>query len=325
MLVLALVGDGSADPRDVLGYGQPPLIPPFLAEVDLWLGDTACEACYGQLDGADPLADLLPDLPVGRWPAKTVEDVTALIAKQHRYATAPWGAWQSTVGSVADNAEGALDFPQLAAQSEAVYPITMTLHRAYYDPQATSADPAWYEAHARAVRERVLAIWQAGAVLMQYTGHSHAYQWAVTDPRIEPRGLLDLNAVGDLRNGERLPLLLALTCLTSAFHQPSPRGTTLDEALVLHPDGGALATWGSSGLGVAHGHDHLQHGLVTAAMTLPRPTLGQMTEAGVLELALTGHCCTDALRTTLLLGNPATVLRVAPTPQQVWLPLVGWE
>ena len=320
-----LVGDGTADPRDVLGYGQPPLIPPYLAEVDLWLGETACESCYGQLDGADPLDDLLPDLPVGRWPVKTVEDVTALIAKQQRYAAAPWGVWQSTVGSIADNAEGALDFPLLAAQSEAVYPLTMTLHRAYYDPQATSADPAWYEADARTVRERVMAIWQTGAVLMQYTGHSHAYQWAVTDPRIEPRGLLDLNAVDDLRNGERLPLLLALTCLTSAFHQPSPRGTTLDEALVLHPAGGALATWGSSGLGVSHGHDHLQHGLVTAALTMTRPTLGQVTEAGVLELAITGQCCTDALRTTLLLGNPATVLRVAPAPQQVWLPSVGWE
>jgi len=317
-----LVGDGTADPRDVMGYGQPPLLPPYLAEVDLWLGETACESCYGQLDGVDPLADLLPDLPVGRWPVKTVEDVTALIAKQQRYAAAPWGAWQSTVGSIADNAEGALDFPLLAAQSEAVYPLTMTLHRAYYDPQATSADPTWYVADARVVRERVMAIWQAGAVLMQYTGHSHAYQWAVTDPVVEPRGLLDLNAVGDLRNGERLPLLLALTCLTSAFHQPSPRGTTLDETLVLHPDGGALASWGSSGLGVAHGHDHLQHGLVTAAMTLPRPTLGQVTEAGVLQLALHGQCCTDALRTTLLLGNPATVLKIAPVPQRVWLPQV---
>ena len=319
-----LVGDGTADPRDVLGYGQPNVIPPYLAEVDLWLGETACESCYGQLDGADPLDDLLPDLPVGRWPATTVEDVTALIAKQQRYVAAPWGAWQSTVGSIADNAEGALDFPLLAAQSEAVFPLTMTLHRAYYDPQATEGIPAWQVADARAVRERVMAIWQVGAVLMQYTGHSHAYQWAVTDPVVEPRGLLDLNAVDDLRNGERMPLLLALTCLTSAFHQPSPRGTTLDEALVLHPDGGALATWGSSGLGVAHGHDHLQHGLVSVTMTTPRPTLGQMTEAGVLQLALHGQCCTDALRTTLLLGNPATVLRVAPAPQQVWLPLVGW-
>jgi len=316
-----LVGDGTADPRDVLGYGQPPLIPPFLANVDLWLGETACESCYGQLDGADPLDDLLPDLPVGRWPVQMMDEIPALIAKQHRYTAAPWGGWQSTVGSVADNAEGALDFPQLAAQSEAVYPLTMTLHRAYYDPQATSADPAWQVADAHAVRERVMAIWQTGAVLMQYTGHSHAYQWAVTDPRVEPRGLLDLNAVDGLQNGERLPLLLALTCLTSAFHQPSPRGTTLDEALVLHPDGGAIATWGSSGLGVAHGHDHLQHGLVTAAMTMTRPTLGQVTEAGFLELAITGQCCTDALRTTLLLGNPSTVLRVVPMPQRVWLPL----
>ncbi|WP_236706966.1 C25 family cysteine peptidase [Herpetosiphon geysericola] len=316
------VGDGTADPRDVLGYGQITLIPPLLAEVDLWLGETACESCYGQLDGADPLDDLLPDLPVGRWPVKSIAELTALIAKQQRYTAAPWGVWQSTVGSVADNAEGALEFPQLAAQSEAVYPLTMTLHRAYYVPQATTADPAWHVADAQAVRERVLAIWNTGVTIMQYIGHSHAYQWAVTDPLVEPRGLLDLNAVSTLQNSERLPLLLALTCLTSAFQQPSPRGTTLDEALVLHPDGGAIATWGSSGLGVAHGHDHLQHGLVTAALTIPQPTLGQITEAGLLQLALHGQCCTDALRTTVLLGNPATVLHIAPAPQRVWASLV---
>ncbi len=320
-----LIGDGSADPRNVLGYSQPTLIPPWLTEVDLWLGETACESCYGQLDGIDPLDDLLTDLPVGRWPVKNVAELSALIAKQQRYAAAPWGVWQSMVGSIADNAEGALDFPQLAAQSEAVYLLTMTLHRAYYAPQASTADPTWYMADAQAVRERVLAIWNTGVTLMQYTGHSHAYQWAVTDPLIEPRGLLDLNAVAGLRNSERLPLLLALTCLTSAFHQPSPRGTTLDEALVLHPDGGAIATWGSSGLGVVHGHDQLQDGLVTAAMTTDQPTLGHVTEAGLLQLALYGHCCTDALRTTVLLGNPATVLRIAPAPQRVWLPQVGRE
>ncbi|WP_240614568.1 C25 family cysteine peptidase [Herpetosiphon llansteffanensis] len=319
------VGDGTADPRDVLGYGQITLIPPLLAEVDLWLGETACESCYGQLDGADPRDDLLPDLPVGRWPVKNVAELTALITKQQRYAAAPWGVWQSTVGSIADNAEGALDFPQLAAQSETVYPVTMTLHRAYYAPQASTADPAWHVADAQVVRERVLAMWNTGATIMQYTGHSHAYQWAVTDPLLEPRGLLDLNAVAALHNDERLPLLLALTCLTSAFHQPSPRGTTLDEALVLHPDGGAIATWGSSGLGVAHGHDQLQDGLVTAAITTDQPTLGHVTEAGLLQLALHGHCCTDALRTTLLLGNPATVLKVSPVPQRVWLPQVGRE
>jgi len=37
------------------------------------------------------------------------------------------------------------------------------------------------------------------------------------------------------------------------------------------------------------------------------------------QLALTDPWCTD----TLLLGNPAIVLRVTPVPQRVWLPRVG--
>jgi hypothetical protein len=90
-----------------------------------------------------------------------------------------------------------------------------------------------------------------------------------------------------------------MTCLTWAFQQPAYSGTTIDERLVLHPGGGAIATWGPTGLGIAHGHDALQRGFYRALWSRPpaTATLGDLTLAGYRELFLRGSCCQDTLRT----------------------------
>jgi hypothetical protein len=44
---LILVGDGTSDPHNYLGRNNANHIPPYLAMVDPWLGETACEPCFG--------------------------------------------------------------------------------------------------------------------------------------------------------------------------------------------------------------------------------------------------------------------------------------
>lgn len=70
-----LVGDGTSDPHTYLGRGNANHIPPYLALVDPWLGETACEPCFGQFDGDDPLDDTLPD---GRYPTFVLPATPAL-------------------------------------------------------------------------------------------------------------------------------------------------------------------------------------------------------------------------------------------------------
>ena len=55
-MAVSLVGDGSSDPFDypTRGAKNVNLIPPYLAMVDPWLGETACETCYAQLNGEFP-------------------------------------------------------------------------------------------------------------------------------------------------------------------------------------------------------------------------------------------------------------------------------
>ena len=110
--------------------------------------------------------------------------------------------------------------------------------------------------------------------------------------------------------------------MTGAFQTPT-FGGTIDERLLLNPNGGAIALWSPAGLGVAHGHDALHRGFLNALWAAPplKATIGQLTNAGSLELFTKGLCCQDTLATYLLLGDPAMPARVR-TAQRMYLPLV---
>src|SRR5262249_10218548 len=142
---VTLVGDGTADPRDYSARHSPNILPPYLAMVDPWVGETACETCYAQLDGDSPLADALPDLRLGRLPLKSADELRALVAKIIGYETAAGGLdWRSRAIFVADNyrdaagdADSAGDFATFADQSAALLAPGMDIRRLYYDPWST--------------------------------------------------------------------------------------------------------------------------------------------------------------------------------------------
>jgi hypothetical protein len=112
---VVMVGDGTWDPHN---YEQKDhhtnYIPPYLAYVDPWLGEAACENCYVQLDGDDPVAGdqavgsagtfFSPDLWIGRFPVKDGFELSSLVTKIIRYEsnTTP-GAWRNTSIFLADN------------------------------------------------------------------------------------------------------------------------------------------------------------------------------------------------------------------------------
>ena len=115
----------------------------------------------------------------------------------------------------------------------------------YYDPRPLPPGDPWYEPDAVTAYQRTRALMGAGAGLANYVGHSHHWQWAVTDLAASPPYLLGMYDVDVLGNDGRLPILLEMTCLTSAFQQPAFSGTTIDERFILQRGGGAVAVCGS--------------------------------------------------------------------------------
>ncbi|KPV50778.1 hypothetical protein SE17_24975, partial [Kouleothrix aurantiaca] len=318
---VTLVGDGTIDPLNYTGRTNRNDVPPFAANVDPWIGETACEQCFARLDGDDPTLDELPDLALGRLPARSADALAALVNKLVAYETSPLNLfWRSRNVYVADNfrdaqnnADSAGDFAAFADASAALQPAGIRVERVYYDPSPSAPAQPWREPSAEIAYARTRALLGAGAGLVNYVGHGSQFQWAVTDFNAAPPYLLGQYDPDDLGNGARQPIVLEMTCLTGAFQTPS-YGGTIDERLLLNPSGGAIAVWSPTGQAVAHGHDMLQRGFYQKLWAAPplSARVGNLALAGYTELFTNGTCCQDTIATYALLGDAMQLARVMP-------------
>ncbi len=303
-----LVGDGSYDPRRYLPTSPPTLIPPYLADVDPNSGETAADNRYACVDGEDNF----PDLLLGRLPVKAADEARAVVRKIVDSEAQPLpGGWNGTALLVADNPDGAGNFPALSEASVPWVTDPFTVTRRYcvgVDPNGDDCD-----AEASALHAALLGDWNRGALLIQYFGHSSWQQWA-------RERLFHLDDLPSLANGRRYPVVAEMTCFTGAFHRPEP---TLDEALVTRPDAGAVAAWGPTGLSIATGHQRLSAGFFRAVFSDTVATVGEAALAGKLNLAR-GGLFLDLIDTYSLLGDPATRWNrtLIPWRAHVYLPLV---
>ena len=345
------------------------ILPAYLLDVDPWIKETACETCFAQLNNDNPLDEsggtaqqpaYLPDLMIGRLPVKTGPDLVDLVAKIVAYESAgvvtPVGDWRSRFGFISDNyqsqngaTDGSGNFAAFSEASIASQPTTSQIVRAYYDPcldyvpatgqprVPTQSTPACdLKAKGRPglatpaeVRSALVNnIYNAGTGMIVYNGHGN--QLIMSDETV-----FSSTMVLQLTNAAQLPIVLQMTCLTSQFTFPAINsdidltGNSLDELLLLKKDGGAIAVWGATGLGVAHGHDLLQRGFFNA-LWRPSPSVpamstpvGKLTLAGYLELALYGGCCQDTIQTFALLADPLTRARVQVPPNATFLPTIN--
>ena len=336
-LSVVLVGDGTRDPLDYLSYGNNDWIPPYMANVDPWLGETACENCYAQLDGDDPLAEgaFLTDIWLGRFPVATVEELQTVVDKIIGYETADdaLSPWRRTFAQLADDyihpdgqKDPAGNFTYSTEGMVGLQPERTTTLRNYYNaPYDTSnldietkewmdSIQPWIEADSRKALQKSIDLMNSGIGLVTFTGHSHHWKWATTDPNDPDGRLFGLWDVLQLTNRDNLFIALSMTCYTSQFTIPAEFHFTLDEHLFLHPDGGAAAVWGPAGLSVAHGHDALQAGFYRTlwqAKPMSAP-MGSVVQGGYVEVVTRSTCCQDVTRTFLLLGDPLTRVRVRP-------------
>jgi hypothetical protein len=318
-----LVGAGNFDPK---GYCLTPcnpgtwseintpanstFIPPYLRMVDPYIGETVSDNQFVAFNGDNNL----PNTYIGRLPADTPADASALVSKIVAYENPPAGQWRSTTAFVADNAfdqYGNLDpggnffyFSDEIASNPTYYPTSLIADRIYYNPCTDTVSYPWcalpYPSYstATAAHNAIISAINSGRLFVNYIGHGAISLWA-------SENLFANSDFSGLTNGNRTPIMLELTCNTGYFIYPDPQAQSLAKLNVNLSGKGAVASWAASGQGLVTGHDLLEKGFFDAVMNQGTRQLGPAIMAGKVFLFASGENL-DLIDTTLLLGDPAT-------------------
>jgi hypothetical protein len=287
---VVLVGAGNFDYRNVDGFGGN-LVPPLM--VSTADGLYASDNRLADVDG-----DGVPDFAIGRLPVVSAAELLAYVGKLAAYEATPSGSWVDQALMLADETGPNDGVTNFAADSNGI----IASMPAGYLPQSIVVTPAGIAA----ARAALFAGLGNGAGLVNFFGHAGL-------DRLSSEGLLTAADVPALANGPRLPLLTALTCNVNRFDVPgfSPLG----QLLTLHPRGGAIAVWSSSGLSV---HPEAKALAQTFTYSLANPANRRLGD--VVQQALRRYAATPGLTETLdlytLLGDPAILLKplVPPAP-----------
>jgi hypothetical protein len=273
-----LVGDGSYDPHDYLGHGTSEYVPIKLVDTEFM--ETASDDWFVDFD-----ADGLPEMAIGRLTVRTAEAASRVVTKLVNYARQGGGA--KAAGSqrallVADTPD-VYNFEQVNARVQQHLPASMTVTEVRRRELGDAAS-----------QERIEEEINAGVALVTYAGHGSYAFW---------RGdLLTVASAHALVNGDRVPVVAAMTCLNGYFADPVQE--SLAEALLQAETGGAVAVLALSGMTYAAGQATV---LETWTQLMfadengdARPTLG---EAMVKAKAATLD--PDVRRTWSLFGDPS--------------------
>lgn len=306
---VVLVGDGTVDPLNYTKSGAANVnyIPPYLAEVDDYLGESACESCYVRLDGADPLTDAAPDMVIGRIAVRTPLELSNYINKIRTYERQPLIRWTNQHIVAADDPDSGGDFPYFANTIQSSTHLAgMNPQRFLYDPTSASSYTGSRIRSATTLRSSFLGAINNGAALVSYVGHANHFQWASTDFMVSTPYLMNIWDVDGLKNGVMTPIMVSMACLSSAFQRESTVGQTIDERLVFKSTGGAIATWGSAGMEVASGHNQMFYNFyrVLRDGNQPLRTVGSATFVGSVYLAASSTCCANVISAYTLIGDP---------------------
>ncbi len=231
----------------------------------LGAGWTATDGWYARIDDDD-----IPDIAVGRWPARHPEEAGALLAKVLRFEDAPPGEWRRTLHLVLGTAgfgpgmDGMLKTGGMKLASDLVpesfnfgVQSTLELDLPFTYP------PRDYNPF---LTQRV----NDGCMVLAYSGHGweHGLQSLKWGGKRFPILDVELAKKLDAKNG--LPMAFLFACLTGSFDE---KEDCLCEALVRAP-GGPVAAIGSSGISHPYADIIFAKELMTVMFAKRAPTIG---------------------------------------------------
>lgn len=308
-----LVGDGHYDFKGYSAEGRalPNLIPPYLIDIDPFIGETAADNRFVTFDGPD---DILPEMALGRVPARTVADVTAVVDKVAAYEDpsdpdyAPDGAWQSRVTYVAgNNADAAGAFQDLSDAARLnLLPDQFDDRTLYWLKDYTD-----YALLRTATKEAT-----GTSVMLQWFGHASRFAWFADN-----YDFFGIGSVANMTDTTQWPFTVDYSCWTGYFVNLYNRYQALGETMLNYPKRGSIATLAPSGKHLGAALLTLQQGITTAIFRDRIREVGDAVDAARLYFFTnSGGYNLDVIDTEILFGDPALRLRLPsqpPTPPSI--------
>lgn len=225
--VVTLIGKGSLDRKDQMGFGDNFL--PVLMAVNPWGLVPSDERLLGVNEGVAPFA-------IGRLPVTNDTEGLAYVAKLRRHEAAALAGADARAVLVADNPDSAGNFH--ADADRLMHRLTeLGIERflPLYHPRN------WRPANGNLVRDTLIqsANWE-DSTLVSYSGHGSSMRLGTLR-----ENFLNAADAGVLSNG-KYPVFVALTCEVGMEALPGTR--SLAGALTLNADGGSIAAAVPAGL-----------------------------------------------------------------------------
>ena len=250
-------------------------------------GAAASDGSYVTISGNDSL----PDMLVSRLPARNLIELNAMVSKIIAYERSPeMGPWRKKLLLLSGVG---FDFTR---QSEALVntyvPPNFEVAKIYAnDPKSEYYGGA----------QEVINGMSNGTLIVNFLGHGGGSIWS--DNR-----MLGLEDIPLLENGQKLPFVISMTCYTGYFD--NPHGSSLSEEMIKSENGGAIAFYGSTGLGWLWGDYRLAAEIFDSIFKSNITTIGEIITNGEIQFLAKNPSYIDLIEIFNLLGDSALALGV---------------
>ena len=250
-----------------------------------------------QFSGAGYSYQGKPDVAVGRFPARTLDEATVLVDKTLGYAhNNEAGAWQNTICMMGDDGNDnshMITADKVATLVQTNYPAYL-LKKIYWDayPRTSSSTGYSYPDVTRLIKQQI----ESGALIMNYCGHGAPYAFS----HELVMKLLDFEESVT----KRLPLWVTASCDIMPF---DGQEENIGETVMLNKRGGGVAFFGTTRT-VYASYNEVMNLAFTNYVLAPGNTIGEAARKAKCDLVSQGTDITPNKLQYTLLGDPALSL-----------------
>ena len=295
-----LAGDATINPRqlDCTGNGgcydgwdpnERTFVPTNLLYWDRYLGLIPSDHPYTTIVGTDDV----PDLAIGRLPADSADELSAMVDKIILYETNLLSAetWMTDVFFISDDTDGGGDFCTQNQMTAAELPTGFGSTQLCLNSSPTETDTMRFN------QTIIDHINQNGALIANYRGHGSLTDWG--------GGIMDRDDIGRWENSNRPIVLLSADCLDN--HYAWPGFASLSETFLGAKGKGTAAHWGSTGVGYTYEHTALLTGFYDGLFDHGLTAIGGAINYAKLQYLIANYDRSELYAFTLQ-GDPAMQL-----------------